>query len=174
MRTWRVTWARFPWMMTGTFDVMLNMHSVDRHWTSDRAGLGSAVSVCMFTAEEWVAAENVHARMKCWQKLNENFLFSCHVMSPCVVTPCVMMSLRPWSPGCWPLAGSASVFHSQHLFAVLSWLLYCLRNEKKTNLKQCWLPAFWKEIQNTQETKRMLFNWRNRTKHAKKSVKSWF
>ena len=29
---------------------------------------------------------------------------------------------------------------------------------EKKNLKQSWLPAFWKKIQNTQEIKRTLFN----------------
>ena len=38
---------------------------------------------------------------------------------------------------------------------------------KKKNLKQSWLPAFWKKIQNTQEIKRTLFlKRRNRTKRA--------
>ena len=32
------------------------------------------------------------------------------------------------------------------------------------NLKQSWLPAFWKKIQNTQEIKRMLFIWTKQDK----------
>ena len=42
---------------------------------------------------------------------------------------------------------------------------------KKKNLKQSWLPAFWKKIQNTQEVnlKRMLFNW---TKPDKSGIDS--
>ena len=41
--------------------------------------------------------------------------------------------------------------------------------KKKKNLKQSWLPAFWKKIQNTQEIKRMLFNWTKQDKTCKYS-----
>ena len=37
-------------------------------------------------------------------------------------------------------------------------IMACSPLEKK-NLKQNWPPTFWKKIQNTQEIKRMLFNW---------------
>ena len=45
---------------------------------------------------------------------------------------------------------------------------------KKKNLKQSWLPAFWKKIQNTQEIKRALFNWMEQDKTCKFSRKSSF
>ena len=45
---------------------------------------------------------------------------------------------------------------------------------KKKSLKQSWLPAFWKEIQNTQEIKRMLFNETKQDKICKFWRKSWF
>ena len=43
----------------------------------------------------------------------------------------------------------------------------CFNVKKKKNLKQSWLPAFWKKIQNAQEIKRTLFN---KTEQDKKSL----
>ena len=46
--------------------------------------------------------------------------------------------------------------------------------KKKEDLKQNWLPAFRKKIQNTQEIKRTLFNWTKQDKTCKFSRKSSF
>ena len=45
----------------------------------------------------------------------------------------------------------------QHELACHVKSLDCYLQKKKKNLKQSWLPAFWKKVQNTQEIKRILF-----------------
>ena len=45
---------------------------------------------------------------------------------------------------------------------------------KKKNLKESWLPAFWKKIQNTQEIKRTLFNKPEQDKTCKFLMESSF
>ena len=54
------------------------------------------------------------------------------------------------------------------------WTLYddeiVNNNKKQKNLKQSWLPAFWKKIQNTKEIKRTLFNKTEQDKTCKFSM----
>ena len=69
----------------------------------------------------------------------------------------------------WPSWNGNGVYVMRDVYVI--WQSFCL----KKNLKQSWLPAFWKKrTQNTHEIKRTLFDWTKRDKTWKFSRKSFF
>ena len=50
----------------------------------------------------------------------------------------------------------------------------CTFSGLKKNLRQSWLPAFWRKVQNTQEIKRTLFDWTKQDKTCTFLKKSSF
>ena len=72
---------------------------------------------------------------------------------------CVQLSGQPWK-------SKTSVPTSSKSSKDLWWGHQCSLLQRQNNLKQSWLPAFWREkkTQNTQEIKGTLFNWTKQDK----------